>query len=162
MFFRCLNGKGEIIMKGDGMSTINRISLQILLTVVLGLSELSFAQPEDANVLMYGQVLTGMNPDDLPNFQKSIMPMVWTRQIKRDSGKISRVIMSTIGAAQDMESEDLRRLYLNCIYWALGLESKIPEKADVNYIDRDWKASPFGGGKFQKGFKPSDFAIKHK
>jgi len=115
--------------------------------------------PADATVLMYGQVLKGMKPTDPPNRQKAIMPMVWTRQIKRDSGKTSRVVMSTIGAAQDMESEDLRRLYVNCIFWAVGLESKIPPKADVSYVD-PWKASPFGGGKFTKGLKPEDFAIK--
>jgi len=116
--------------------------------------------PPDAEVLMYGQVLTGMNPDDPPNLQKSIMPMVWTRRIKRDSGQVSRVVMSTIGAAQDMESEDLRRLYVNSIFWAVGLESGIPEKADVSYVGEDWKASPFGGGKFKKGLKPEDFAVK--
>ncbi len=109
---------------------------------------------------MYGQVLTGMRPDDGPNLQKSIMPMVWTRQIKRDSGRVSRVMMSTIGAAQDMESEDLRRLYVNSIFWAVGLEGRIPEKADVTYVDEDWKASPFGGGTFKKGLKPEDFAVK--
>ncbi|MCY2952547.1 MAG: hypothetical protein NTU53_11305 [Planctomycetota bacterium] len=38
--------------------------------------------PADATVLMYGQVLTGMKPDDRPNPQKAIMPMVWTREIK--------------------------------------------------------------------------------
>jgi hypothetical protein len=116
--------------------------------------------PADAEVLMYGQVLTGMNPDDPPNLKKSIMPMVWTRRIKRDSGRVSRVVMSTIGAAQDMESEDLRRLYVNSIFWAVGLETGIPEKADVSYVGEDWKASPFGGGKFKKGLKPEDFAVK--
>ena len=68
--------------------------------------------------------------------------------------------MSTIGAAQDMESEDLRRLYVNSVYWALGLESGIPQKADVNYVGGEWKASPFGGGKFRGGLKPADFAEK--
>jgi len=116
--------------------------------------------PADATVLMYGQVLTGMNPTDPPNLKKSTMPMVWTREIKRDSGKIARVVVSTIGAAQDMESEDLRRLYVNGIYWAVGLESAIPPKADVGYVGGDWKASPFGGGKFIKGLMPKDFAIK--
>jgi hypothetical protein len=116
--------------------------------------------PPDAKVFLYGQVLTGMKPNDPPNWQKSIMPMVWTREIKRDSGQISRVVMSTIGAAPDMESEDLRRLYVNAIYWAVGLESKIPEKADVRYVNADWKASPFGGGKFHHGLKPEDFAIE--
>jgi type 1 glutamine amidotransferase len=116
--------------------------------------------PADATVLMYGQVLTGMKPDDRPNLQKSIMPMVWTREIKRDSGKVSRVVMSTIGAAPDMESEDLRRLYVNSIFWAVGLESAIPKKADVSYVGGNWKASPFGGGKFIRGLKPADFAVK--
>ena len=116
--------------------------------------------PADATVYIYGQVLTGMNPTDPPNLKKSIMPMVWTREIKRESGKVSRVVMSTIGAAQDMESEDLRRLYVNSVYWALGLESGIPQKADVNYVGGEWKASPFGGGKFRGGLKPADFAEK--
>jgi len=116
--------------------------------------------PPDAKVFLYGQVLTGMKPDDPPNWQKSIMPMVWTREIKRDFGRVSRVVMSTIGAAPDMESDDLRRPYVNAIYWAAGLESKIPEKADVRYVGGDWKASPFGGGKFHHGLKPEDFAVK--
>ena len=59
-----------------------------------------------------------------------------------------------------MESEDLRRLYVNSVYWALGLESGIPQKADVNYVGGEWKASPFGGGKFRGGLKPADFAEK--
>jgi len=118
--------------------------------------------PADATVLMYGQVLAGMKPDAPPNLQKSLMPMVWTREIRRESGTISRVVMSTIGAAQDMESEDLRRLYVNSIFWAVGLESGIPKKADVRYVGGDWKASPFGGGKFRQGLKPGDFAAKEE
>jgi len=54
----------------------------------------------------------------------------------------------------------LRRVYVNCIYWALGLESAIPEKADVSYVGGDWKASRFGGGTFIKGLMPKDFAIE--
>ena len=116
--------------------------------------------PADATVLMYGQVLKGMKPTDTPNLQKALMPMVWTRQIKQKSGQISRVVMSTIGAAQDMESEDLRRLYVNCIFWAVGLEGKIPAKADVAYVGGPWKGSRFGRGTFKKGLKPADFAVK--
>jgi len=116
--------------------------------------------PADANVLLYGQVLTGMDPDDPPNLEKSVMPMFWTRQIKRASGRESRVVMSTIGAAQDMESEDLRRVYVNSIFWALGLEASIPKQADVRYVNPTWKASPFGGGTFRKGLRPRDFAVK--
>jgi hypothetical protein len=88
------------------------------------------------------------------------MPMVWLREIKRASGPASRVVVSTIGAAPDMESEDLRRLYVNSIYWALGREAAIPPKADVSFVDGEWKASPFGGGKYHHGLKPADFAVK--
>ena len=59
--------------------------------------------------------------------------------------RYSRVVFSTIGAAQDMENEDLRRLYVNSVFWAVGLDSSIPAKADVTYVGGDWKASPFGG-----------------
>jgi type 1 glutamine amidotransferase len=109
---------------------------------------------------MYGQVLTGMNPSDPPNLKKCVMPMVWTRQIKSAGGKVRKVVMSTIGASQDMESEDLRRLYVNCIYWAMGMEGKIPEKADVSYVGGDWKASKFGRETYKKGLKSADYAIK--
>jgi len=116
--------------------------------------------PADATVLMYGQVLTGMKPTDGPNLKKALMPMVWTRQIKLKSGKTKRVVMSTIGAAPDMESEDLRRLYVNCIFWAVGLEAKIPPKADVTYVGGPWKGTHFGRGTYKKGLKPADFAVK--
>jgi len=109
---------------------------------------------------MYGQVLTGMKPTDPPNLKKCIMPMVWTRQIQNESGTPRRIVMSTIGASQDMESEDLRRLYVNCIYWAVGLESKIPQKADVSYVGETYKGSKFGRNTWKKGLKPADFAIK--
>ncbi len=117
--------------------------------------------PADATVLMYGQVLTGMKPTDPPNLKKCVMPMVWTRQIKSKDAKTKprRVVMSTIGASQDMESEDLRRLYVNCIYWAVGLESKIPPKADVSYVG-PYKGSKFGRNTWKKNLKPADFAIK--
>ena len=84
--------------------------------------------PDDATVLMYGQVLTGMKPDDPPNLEKSTMPMVWTREIKRESGTVSRVVFSTIGAAQDMENEDLHRLYVNSVFWAVGLNRAFPPR----------------------------------
>jgi len=117
--------------------------------------------PNDTTVLMYGQVLTGMKPTDPPNLKKAVMPMVWTRLIKGKEGtKPRRVVMSTIGAAQDMESEDLRRLYVNCIYWALDLEKNIPPKANVTYVGGDWKGTKFGRGTYKKGLKPADFAIK--
>ncbi len=116
--------------------------------------------PENAVVLAYGQVLKGMKPDDVPNYAKPVMPMVWA--FERDvDGKPARVVTSTIGASEDLESEDLRRIVVNGVYWCLGLESKIPEKADVSYVD-DFKATRFGRNKFTKGVKPANLAIQTK
>ena len=114
--------------------------------------------PEDATVLIHGQVLKGMNPDDAPNYEKPIMPMVWTHTFESPSGKSARVVTSTIGASQDLESEDLRRVVVNGVYWALGLEDKIPEKSNVDYVG-DFKAIPFGRNKFTKGVGPQDLAL---
>ncbi len=118
--------------------------------------------PDDATIYMYGQVLTGMNPTDTPNLKKCVMPMVWTREIRSGDGKVRKVVMSTIGASQDMESEDLRRLYVNCIYWATERAEKIPQKADVNYVGGDWKATQFGRGTYKKGLKPTEHSIKNE
>ena len=43
---------------------------------------------------------------------------------------------------------------------AMGMEEKIPRKADVRYVGGDWTASRFGRGTYKKGLKPADYAIK--
>ena len=113
--------------------------------------------PDDATVLAYGMVLSGMSPHDPPNIRKPIMPLIWTREYKTPSGKTSRILTSTIGAAEDFQSEDLRRILVNGVYWTLGMEAKIPEKANVEYVT-SFKASPFGRDKFLRGIRPKDLS----
>jgi type 1 glutamine amidotransferase len=114
--------------------------------------------PAAAVVLAYGQVLKGMKPDDPPNFHKPIMPMIWTWERPVNFGT-GRVMTSTIGAAEDLQSEDLRRIIVNGAYWALGMEASIPEKSDVDYVD-PFEPSTFGRDKFRKGLKPNDYALQ--
>jgi type 1 glutamine amidotransferase len=118
--------------------------------------------PPDAKVLVYGQVLEGMKPTDKPlegPKNNPMMPLVWIRDYRGEAGKTSRVICSTIGAAVDLESESLRRLFVNACYWGLGLESRMPRRADVDYIG-SYQPSFFGFGKFKRGVKPSDYMLK--
>jgi hypothetical protein len=114
--------------------------------------------PTDAQVLVWGQVLSGMKPADPPVESKNnpMMPLIWVREHRSDSGKTNRVLTSTIGAAVDLENEGLRRLFVNGVYWAAGLEKQIPAHADVSYA-APYKPSWFGFGKHQPGLKPSDF-----
>lgn len=113
--------------------------------------------PSDAVVLMHGQVLTGMKPTDGPNLSKPIMPLVWLREVPTASGKKSAYLCSTIGAATDLESEDLRRLFVNAAHHLTGLE--VPKKADVTPIG-EFKPTKFGFNGFKKGIKVSDHELK--
>lgn len=113
--------------------------------------------PADAIVLVQGQVLKGMKPDDPPNLNKAIMPIVWLRDYKGTSGNTSKILCSTIGAATDLESEDLRRLFVNACYWLTALE--VPKRADVAYVG-EFKPTAFGFNKGKKGVKPADHELK--
>lgn len=115
--------------------------------------------PKDAEVLVYGMVLKGMKPDDPPNLTKPIMPLVWTRQYVGDTGKKSKIVCSTIASAIDFESEDLRRLLINSIYWGLDMEQQIQEKSNVEYVG-EYQPSFFGADMFKKGLKPDDYRLK--
>jgi hypothetical protein len=113
-------------------------------------------RPTDT-VLMYGLTLRGMKPDDPPNYDKSIMPIVWVRDYAWDNGQITRALTSTIGAAIDLQSEDLRRLFVNAAYWLTGLE--VPAEANVDVVG-EFRPSFFGFGSFQKGTRPTDHELR--
>lgn len=112
--------------------------------------------PADAIVLVEGQVLRGMKPEDPPNPNKAIMPIVWLRDYRGETGNTSKILCSTIGAAPDLESEDLRRLFVNASYWLTGLE--VPKRADVAYVG-EFEPSFFGFNKGKKGVKPADHEL---
>jgi type 1 glutamine amidotransferase len=114
--------------------------------------------PADAKVLVYGQVLTGMQPTDPPNRDKQQMPLVWIRAYHGDTGKTSRVICTTMGAAVDLQNEGLRRLLVNACYWGLGLESKIPARSNVDLVG-PFEPRMFGVKKFKPGVKPADLRM---
>jgi hypothetical protein len=118
--------------------------------------------PSDAVVLVKGEVLSGMKPADPPvegPKNNPMMPLVWLRNYPSEKGKVSKIVTTTMGAAVDLESEGLRRMLVNACYWAVGLEQKIPAKADVNYVG-EYKPLWFGFGKCQKGVKPADLELK--
>ncbi|MGA2176484.1 MAG: ThuA domain-containing protein [Verrucomicrobiota bacterium] len=117
--------------------------------------------PNDAQVLVWGQVLSGMKPTDPPVSgpkNNPLMPVVWLRDYTGENGKTSKVVTTTMGAAVDLQNEGLRRLLINACYWAVGLEDKIPACADVNYVGK-YKPSWFGFGQFKKGIQPADLRI---
>jgi hypothetical protein len=114
--------------------------------------------PKSAQVLVWGQVLSGMKPTDPPvegAKNHPMMPVAWLRDYTGESGKTSKIFTTTMGAAVDLENEGLRRLLVNAAYWAVGLEKKIPAKAKVDYVG-EYKPGWFGFGKFKPGLRPED------
>jgi type 1 glutamine amidotransferase len=112
--------------------------------------------PVDARVLMHGQVLMGMRPNDTPAEGRQndpMMPLVWVRDYIGPRGVTNFVLCSTIGSGPDFESEGLRRLIVNACHHLLGLE--VPEKADVQYVSA-YEPTFFGFGKFKPGLTPED------
>jgi hypothetical protein len=115
---------------------------------------------DEANVLVYGQVLEGMEPGDKPiEGQKNdpMMPLAWTKGFTGSSGKTARIFCTTMGAAVDLESEGLRRLLVNACYWCLGMEDRIPDKSNVEYVG-EFEPNFYGFGDFKQGMRPSDYA----
>lgn len=124
-------------------------------TDVYGLRDL----PEDAEVLVHGLSLRGMEPSAPPNYDKALVPVAWTRTYEGETGNTSRVFFTTMGAAVDLESEDLRRLLVNAVYWGLDMEARIPEQADVAFVD-PYEPTFFGFGDHRPGLRPSDFKLE--
>mgnify|MGYP001408382497 CR=1 FL=1 len=115
--------------------------------------------PATATPLVMGQILVGMTPEDKPlegPKNNPMMPVAWTNAWVGPTGKTSRIFCTTMGAATDLESEGLRRLLVNASYWAVGLESRVPDKANVALVG-EFKPTKFGFKAYVKGRKPADY-----
>jgi hypothetical protein len=114
--------------------------------------------PGDSQPLLLGAVLAGMRPDDPPvagKLNDPMMPIAWTKTYTSSTGKSGRVFTTTMGSAQDISNEGLRRLLVNAAYWTLGMERQIPPRSNVDLVG-SYQPIPFGFGGFKKGQKPSD------
>jgi len=117
--------------------------------------------PGDSQPLVLGQVVAGMKFDDPPLAgpkNDPMMPIAWTKTYKAPkSGKTGRVFTTTTGSSVDLLYEGTRRLIVNGIYWAAGLENAIPEKSPVEIVG-EYKPTMFSFGGYVKGIKPADHA----
>jgi hypothetical protein len=114
--------------------------------------------------LLLGQVLSGLSPNDPPVAGKvndPKMPVAWTNSYRGEAGRTARVFTSTMGAGDDLENEQLRRLLVNATYWTTGLEKKIPTKADVSIVG-EYHPHSYLSEDYTHGLKPSDLAYHEK
>jgi hypothetical protein len=115
--------------------------------------------PGDSKPLVLGQVVEGMKPDDKPAEGKKndpMMPVAWTKTYRGKNGKTGRVFTTTMGAATDLVSDGTRRMVVNAVYWALGMENQLaPDGANVSLVG-SYTPTKFGFGGHKKGVRPAE------
>jgi type 1 glutamine amidotransferase len=107
--------------------------------------------PEGSTALVLGQVVEGMKESDPPAtgaVNDPMMPVAWTRTYRG-----ARVFTTTMGSAQDLLNEPLRRLLVNACYWAVALEGRIDQRRSVA-LAGPYAPLPFGFGGAATGLKP--------
>jgi hypothetical protein len=112
--------------------------------------------PKEADVLIYGQSTAGMDDKAPLMFEKSVMPIAWTKPYQIEGGKAGIAFASTMGASLDFQSGDLRRLVINASFWLLGMEDTITPELNVDYVG-EYKPTNFGFDTFRKGMRVEDF-----
>jgi len=118
--------------------------------------------PDDARMLVRGRILDGMTPD-APALEgpknDPMMPIVWVRDRPLEGGATQRVVCSTLGSSVDLECADLRRLFVNAVYWGVGLD--VPEAAEAEPVGA-YEPTPFGFGTHRAGVRAREFSLDAK
>lgn len=149
-----------IIVRGEERNPILRGIDDGAIWVPTDVYEVRLPLRPNCRPLILGEVLSNMNPNDAPATGKvndPMMPVAWTCSDTGSEGRTVRVFTSTMGAADDLENEPLRRLLVNATYWAVGLENRMPAKADVDLVG-EYHPRPFTSEEHMRGIKPHDLS----
>ena len=85
-------------------------------------------------------------------------PVAWTKTYTGESGIPARVFFTTLGHPYDFQNENMRRLALNGLLWALGQEHSIPEAGMDAAVVGTYAPNNSGfGDKFKAGRRPAEF-----
>ena len=133
--------------------------------ILTGVSEVSFCHAgayvgkpgPDFTVLTTSQPLVSMDPAAAPDTTKPPMPSTWTREYAAKDGSKHRVFHSTQGASEDILDDNYRRLLINGILWAAGMEKEIKPGLDISFVG-PYQPNTFAFGGHAKQVKPSDLA----
>ncbi len=91
---------------------------------------------DDATILLRGAVTETLAPQSKPvegKLNDPMMPLAWMREYTAPGGTKGQAFCTTMGAAVDFMSADLRRLVVNAAYQLTGLD--VPQQANVEFVD---------------------------
>ncbi len=111
----------------------------------------------DFTILTTSQPLVSMDPAADPDTTKPPMPSTWTRQYAAKDGSMHRVFHSTQGASEDILDDNYRRLLINGMLWAAGMEKEIKPTLNISFVG-PYQPNTFAFAGHAKKVKPSDLA----
>lgn len=112
--------------------------------------------PSEANVLLFGLSTEKLSSESSIVYEKSIMPVAWTKPYQLEGGKPGMAFASTMGASLDFQNEDLRRLVVNASFWLLDMSEVISPDMSMDIVG-EYKPTMFGFDTFRKGMRVADF-----
>ncbi len=112
--------------------------------------------PKEAQVLLYGQSTAGMDDKAPLMYEKSVMPIAWTKPYQIEGGKSGMAFASTMGSSMGFQSADLRRLVINASFWLLGMSDTITPDLNVELVGA-YSPTMFGFDTFRQGMRVEDF-----
>ena len=112
---------------------------------------------EGFTVLTNSQPLVSMKPDSAPAPNKPPMPSTWTRHYTAKTGSQARVFHSTQGASEDILDPSYRRMIVNGIFWAAGMEKAITPENKIDFVG-SYQPTTFRMNGHVKGIKPADLS----
>jgi len=116
------------------------------------------AEPaDDWNILTRAQPLQTMEPDGAPDPDKPPKASEWIRTYRGRDGQEGRVFTSLYGASEDLLNPGYRRLLINGVYWAVGLENQIQADSVIDFVG-PYQPNTFRGRGEAKGVKPAMYA----
>jgi type 1 glutamine amidotransferase len=106
----------------------------------------------NAKPFMTGVALKTNHEHELDKFQIS-NPVAWTNSYDGSRGKAARVFFTTLGHPYDFKNENMRRLAVNGILWAMGKEASISPTLNVTPVTPYEPSNSGFGEKYIKGIK---------
>lgn len=112
---------------------------------------------ENAEPLLYGRAVEGAEAGG-EHFSDP-HAIAWTHTYEGEEGD-SRVFFTTLGHPFDFFEESMRKLSVNGIFWALGMEDEIPEDGlNVDFVhEYDPNDSGFGD-EYKPDMRPEDIPL---
>jgi uncharacterized protein len=113
---------------------------------------------DDAEPLLTGRAVEGAEPGG--DYFDDPHVVAWTNHYEGENGT-SRVFFTTLGHPRDFFDENMRKLSVQGIFWALGMEDQIPGgglNVDVVGI---YDPNPAGfGEEFKQNVRPGDITLQ--